>query len=488
MILLRFSGDVSTKARATRARMMERLVSNARDALDANGVKSTIRRTRNRVYVEADDERASAILARVFGIQSVSPLERRCPEDLETIVAEGAALFSERVAGRRFAVRARRVGTRLGTSLRGGDVERALGTALLPGSAGVDLENPEVTARVELCDGEAYLFGEHRPGPGGLPLGVEGRAVALVSGGFDSAVAAWQVMKRGVALDHVFCNLGGLSHELGTLRVMKQVADHWSYGDRPMFHAVDFAALLDEIRARTEQKYWQILLKRLMVRAAEAVARERRCAAIVTGEAIGQVSSQTLTNLNVITEAAGMAILRPLVTCNKEDIIAQARAIGTHDLSKVVGEYCAIVPRRPATHASLGVVLREEALIDLGLLDEAVANRRVLDLRDLSLSAMSAPELDTDRIPEGARVIDLRAKPAFADWHWPDAVRLDLPEALRLIPALDRSVEYVLYCEFGLLSAHLAELMQREGLRAHHVRGGLRAVKSLAAQAGRRDS
>ena len=138
--------------------------------------------------------------------------------------------------------------------------------------------------------------------------------------------------------------------------------------------------------------------------------------------------------------------------------------------------------------ASLGVVLREEALIDLGLLDEAVANRRVLDLRDLSLSAMSAPELDTDRIPEGARVIDLRAKPAFADWHWPDAVRLDLPEALRLIPALDRSVEYVLYCEFGLLSAHLAELMQREGLRAHHVRGGLRAVKSLAAQAGRRDS
>lgn len=485
MILLRFSGDVSTKSRATWARMVDRLLENARDALASHGIEGSVRRTRNRVYVDAESPEAAAVLARVFGIQSVSPLERRCPEELAAIVTEGTALFRERVTGRRFAVRARRVGSKDEGALRSSDVERALGAALLPCSAGVDLDQPEVVARVELCDGEGYLFGEHLPGPGGLPLGVEGRAVALVSGGFDSAVAAWHVLKRGVSLDHVFCNLGGVAHELGTLRVMKVLADRWSYGDRPLFHAVDFAPLLDEIRARTEQKYWQILLKRLMLRAAEAVASERRCAAIVTGDAIGQVSSQTLVNLNAITQATRMAVLRPLVTCNKEDIIAESKRIGTHDLSKVVGEYCAIVPRKPATHASVGAVMRQEEQIDLGLLDAALADRRVMDLRALSLEALHAPELDVREIPEDAHVIDLRGKAAYGEWHWPGAVRLDFPEALRVIPALDRSRAYVLYCEFGLMSAHLAELMQREGLRAHHVRGGMRAVRSLAGAAVR---
>jgi thiamine biosynthesis protein ThiI len=312
--------------------------------------------------------------------------------------------------------------------------------------------------------------------------------VALVSGGFDSAVAAWQAMKRGVAVDHVFCNLGGASHELGALRVSKELADGWAHGDRPRFHAVDFGPLLDEIRGRTERKYWQLLLKRQMLRAAEAVAAERRCAAIVTGEAIGQVSSQTLVNLGVISQATQLPVLRPLVTCNKEEIIATARAIGTHDLSKVVGEYCAIVPRRPATHARLESVLREERAIDPGLLATAVAARRVLDLRALALDALGLPELETAGIPAGATVVDLRPREAFAAWHWPDAVRLDFAEALRVLPSLDRGREYVLYCEFGLMSAHLAELMQKEGLRARHVRGGLRAVRAFAARAGRPDS
>jgi thiamine biosynthesis protein ThiI len=488
VILLRFSGDLSTKSRTTWRRMVERLVRNVEDALASEGLTAEVRRTRNRLYVETDAAEAAEVLSRVFGLQSLSPLEARCPESLDAIVSEGEALFGERVAGRRFAVRSRRVGNREEGSLRSKDVERALGAALLPHAERVDLGDPEVVARVELCEGEAYLFGEHRPGPGGLPLGVEGRAVALVSGGFDSAVAAWQVMRRGVALDHVFCNLGGASHELGALRVMKVVADRWSYGDRPIFHGVDFAALLDEIRERTEQKYWQILLKRWMLRAAAAVAAERRCQAIVTGEAIGQVSSQTLTNLGVISEATRLPILRPLVATNKDDIIAASRDIGTHDLSKVVGEYCAIVPRRPATHASLGAVLREEEKIDPAILETALAERRVLDLRDLSLDGLGVPELETSTIPPDAVVIDLRPKGPYAEWHWPDAVRLDFAEALRVFPSLDRGREYVLYCEFGLLSAHLAELMQREGLRARHVSGGLRAVRSLAEREGRRGS
>jgi len=479
MILLRLSGDVSTKARATRGRFVSRLVANLRDALRSAGIEAELRRTHDRIHVAADTAEATAVLARAFGIQSLSPVEARCPERLDDVVAAGARLFAPRVAGRRFAVRARRVGARHEGSVSARDVERELGTALLPGAAGVDLDHPEVVARVELCEGEAHLFGDHVAGPGGLPLGVEGRALALVSGGFDSAVAAWHVMKRGVALDHLFCNLGGASHELGTLRVMKELADRWSAGHRPVLHAVDFGPLMDEIRGRTEQRYWQIVLKRQMLRAAERVARERGAAALVTGEALGQVSSQTLTNLGVIGEATGMPILRPLVGANKEDIIAQARHVGTHDLSRVVGEYCAMVPRRPATHASLAAVLRQEEALDGSLVASAVAARREIDLRGLSLEAIGLPELETAAVPEGATVLDLRPKPAFAAWHWPGAVRLDFAEALRVLPSLDRTRDYVLVCEFGLLSAHLAELMQKEGLRARHVRGGMAALRKL---------
>jgi thiamine biosynthesis protein ThiI len=298
-------------------------------------------------------------------------------------------------------------------------------------------------------------------------------------------------MRRGVALDLVFCNLGGASHELGTLRVAKELVDRWAHGERPVLHAVDFAALLDEIRGKSEQRYWQILLKRLMVRAACAVARERRCEALVTGDALGQVSSQTLTNLAVVGEAARLPILRPLVGANKEEIIAQSRVVGTHDLSQVVDEYCAMVPRRPATHASLGAVLEQEAALDLSLLDAAVSARRRIDLRGVSLDAIGLPELETTEVPEGATVIDLRPKPAFAGWHWPDAVRLDFSEALRVLSSLDPEREYVLYCDFGLMSAHLAELMQKQGLRARHVRGGTATLRRFAAdadRAGRRGS
>jgi thiamine biosynthesis protein ThiI len=118
------------------------------------------------------------------------------------------------------------------------------------------------------------------------------------------------MLRRGVRVDYAFCNLGGETHQLGVLRVAKLLADRWSYGDRPRLHAIDFAAVADELRARTQPRYWQILLKRMMLRAAARVLRERRASAIVTGDAVGQVSSQTLPNLAVISRATSEAILR----------------------------------------------------------------------------------------------------------------------------------------------------------------------------------
>lgn len=331
--------------------------------------------------------------------------------------------------------------------------------------------------RVEVHRGAAHLFHDSTPGAGGLPLGTEGRAVALVSGGFDSAVAAWHLLRRGVRLDYVFCNLGGRTHEVGALRVMKVIAERWSYGDRPRLHALDFRPVVRELMEHTEPRLWQILLKREMLRAAEAIARAVRGRAIVTGEALGQVSSQTLTNLAVISQATPLPILRPLVGFHKEEIIAVANRIGTGPLSAVVGEYCAIVPRRPATAARLTDVLREEERRDPAQLEQAVKSAQRIELRGFDPDAQLLADLETSEVPAGASVLDLRSREEFAAWHFPDAARLEFPEALRAYPAFARDREYVVYCEYGLKSAHLAELMREAGLRAHHFRGGTRALR-----------
>ena len=451
---------------------------NLEDALTSHGCEFTVDRTWSRITVETDDPTAVEVCRRVFGVQSVSPVERHEWSDLDELVALAADHFREAVRDRRFAVRARRGGNAADKiPFNSGDVERALGAALLPDAARVDLGNPEVTAAVEVRRHHADFYTDRLTAPGGLPLGVEGRALALVSGGFDSAVAAWLMLKRGLGLDYLFFNLGGLAHEVGVLQVMKVVADRWSYGDRPRLYAVDLRPAVESLQEHVTPRYWQVILKRLMLIAASRLASGRRWAALVTGEAVGQVSSQTLQNLAVISRASELPILRPLVGFNKDEIVDRARAIGTFELSSAVGEYCAILPRNPATHSRLDVIEREEAKLDLDLLAQAVETRRTIDLRDLDPDRIGARQLEVDRVPEGSTVIDMRTRQAFDSWHYPGALFLDYGQALRGYPSFSREQRYLLYCEVGLKSAHLAELMQAEGFVAHHVRGGIRQLR-----------
>ena len=488
LLLLRFSGDLTTKADATRRRMTSRLIENLRASIKASGRKARVMRDRNRIFVEleqgpgpSDDEMASR-LARVFGIESVSLSHVEEWSSLEDVVRAGREFGEPFVRDRRFAIRARRVGDRNEVPLRSPDIERDLGEALRPIAARVDLSNPEATIFVEVDASRAYYFVATERAAGGLPLGTEGRAVSLLSGGFDSPVASWRLLRRGVALDYVFCNLGGRTHQLETLTIAKRLADLWQCGTRPRFHAIDFDAVSREIQDKITMRYWQVILKRMMLRSAEAVAARYDAAAIVTGESIGQVSSQTLQNLSVIAEGAKLPILRPLVGNNKNEIIAESKIVGTHDLSAKVGEYCAIVPSRPATSARLTDILEEESKLDPAVLEEALETRCEFILADLDLDAWDAKDLVASEIECSNTVIDLRSKSAFDSWHYRDALFLDFPNALRAYPSFDSGQSYVLYCEFGLKSAHLADLMRRAGMNARHISGGLREVRRIAGE------
>lgn len=473
--LVRFSGELSTKSRRTRKRFQRRLVQNLRDGFASTGVEAVVHPDWSRLYVEAANEDFLPIVSRTFGISSCSLVVAECEADLDRIVEVGHARFADAVRGRRYAVRARRSG-RHGFS--SDDIHRQLGAALNPGAT-VDLGNPDVTVFVEVRGDRAWFYEAGIPGPDGLPLGVQGRGVALLSGGFDSAAAAWMVLRRGVRLDYVFCNLGGAAYERMVVEVAKVLADDWSHGTSPKLHVVPFVDVVEAMRERARPAYLQVVLKRLMYRAAAAVADEVHAEAIVTGEAIGQVSSQTLTNLRAIDDASPLPVLRPLVGFNKNEIIDRCREIGTHDISARVREYCSVAPGRPVTAASVEEVRAQHEAVGDEVLAQALAAREVLDLRSLRTQTMVGSGLYVSEVPPSAEVIDTRTGEAWDDWHWPGARRADLDELEAGFGELDRERTYVLYCEEGIRTAYVAELMQRAGYEAYSFLGGAPRLRKL---------
>lgn len=476
-LLLRLAPDLTVKSDRIRAKFVNRLVHNIRTALGDAGVPFALTRQWSRLFVETEDARAKDILSRVFGLSSLSVIEHQCEATLEEIVRVGASAYQEAVRGKTFAVRPRRVGAHSYTSM---DVAKALGAALRPFATKVDLARPEVEIWVEVRNGDAYLFSDATPAPGGLPLGVSGRVLCLFSGGFDSAVAAWMMMKRGVDVEFAFCNLAGQAYERQVVGLAKVLTSEWGYGSRPKFHVLDFTAVADEIRKKVKPSHAQIVLKRCFYRAANALAAEAHADALLTGECVGQVSSQTLKNLRTIEEVATLPVLRPVVGMDKLDICEVAKRIGTFELSAAVQEYCQLVPDKPVTACRPEVAQREEQDFAFAVLDQAVAGRRTLMLKDLSPSDLVMPYLYTTELPQGATVIDCRPEAAFEGWHYPEALQFELHDLLDGFKRLDKKKPYVLYCPHGLQSAVAAERMQKAGFDAVSFKGGVRALRDFS--------
>lgn len=311
-------------------------------------------------------------LARVFGIANFSPT-RAASRDLEEVKAAVLGELGDRRAPT-FRVSSRRADKRFPKT--SGEIEREVGGAIKAATGmTVRLDAPDLTIHLEVQPDRILYSFEKVAGPGGFPVGGSGKVMALLSGGIDSPVAAWRMMKRGcrvlLAHFHAFPLLDRTTIDK-TRRLAERLAE-WQYRSRLLL--VPFGPVQQTIVASCPAPLRVVLYRRFMVRIAERLSARTGAKALVTGESVAQVASQTLDNLAAIDQAARGPVLRPLVGMDKEEITAEARRIGTFGISTLPDQDCCqlFVPRSPATAARLGEVLRAEEALDVeSLVGDAV--------------------------------------------------------------------------------------------------------------------
>ena len=247
----------------------------------------------------------------------------------------------------------------------------------------VDLENPDLNCFVEIVSDSAFLYFEKEKGPGGLPVGTAGKVLSLLSSGFDSPVASWQLMRRGCRVDFIHFHSYPQTSKESQENVWEIVKVLNQYQFSSKLFLIPFLDIQKEISVKSEDARSRVVLyRRFMMRIAEQIARKENYGALVTGDSLGQVASQTLENIGVISQATIMPIFRPLIGTNKEDIIDTARQIGTYEISaRPYDDCCSLfLPEHPETRAKLEVILEIEKKLDEDkLISEAVGGIEVVE-------------------------------------------------------------------------------------------------------------
>jgi thiamine biosynthesis protein ThiI len=466
--------EIMMKSKPVRMRFTKMLETNIRNVLRKIDEDAKVQRQWDKIMVKvpADKPEMQSVyaerLACIPGIAHVLQVKESTFESVDDIYQQTLAVYRDQLAGKTFCVRVRRSGQHDFNSI---EVERYVGGGLnqFTEAAGVRLKNPDITVNLEIDRDNLYLVEKRIDGLGGFPMATQEDVLSLISGGFDSGVSSYQFIKRGSRTHYCFFNLGGDQHEIG----VKQVAYHlWQkYGEshKVKFVSVPFDPVVSEILEKVDNGQMGVILKRMMMRAATRVANKMGIQALVTGEAMGQVSSQTLTNLNVIDRCTEMLILRPLIVMDKQDIINISRKIGTEDFAKSIPEYCGVISQKPTVKAVLSKIEAEEAKFSEGLLDRVIEAAEIIDIREIATSMdtkITATET-VDVISGGEVVVDIRAPEE--EEQSPLAIE---GVEIKTIPffklatqfaALDKDKTYLLYCDRGVMSKLQALYLQEQG-------------------------
>lgn len=469
--------EIIIKSAPVRKRFIKQLRDNLRRLLKVVDPSIVVQRDWEKIEITAPstelslaqrqslEAKTSEVLRRTPGIGHFSLINEYKVGDLHDIYEKTLHHWQGRLAGKRFCVRAKRSGKHAFSS---GDVERYVGGGLMQHTenAGVKLKEPDVTVMLEIKHDRLFVIENKIQGLGGFPLGSQGAVLSLISGGFDSTVSSYLTMKRGLRTHFCFFNLGGAQHEQGVQEVSYYLWKKYGASHPVKFISVPFEGVVTEILENVDNSYMGVVLKRMMLRAASAVADTMKTPALVTGESVAQVSSQTLPNLNVIDRVTDTIVLRPLITMDKGDIISLARIIGTEGFAAVMPEYCGVISVKPTTRARLDKAEAVETKFDMSVLERAINDRVVTDVRELADTVMSESSVSVVQVVTTTdAIIDIRhpdevlANPLAVEGV--EVLSLPFYGLNKAFTTLNGNKTYYLYCDKGIMSqlhaAHLQE-------------------------------
>jgi len=385
-VLLIKSGELVLKG-LNRRTFEDQLIKNLRRALAPLGnwqfslSQSTLQAIPQ--TIDVDMHAAAERVGQVFGISGYSRA-LRCPKDMTQILNHSADYLHEQLAfAKTFKCEAKRSDKTF--PLKSPEICGTVGGHLLNAfpHLSVDVHNPEVTVNIEIRDQYAFLHADQIRGAGGLPVGTAGDAALLISGGIDSPVAAWMMARRGLRLTAIHFAAPPYTSERAEEKVHKLLQQVARYAGRIRLFVVPFTAAQEAIKAHCPEELFTLIMRRVMMRVSETIALRENCGALITGESLGQVASQTIQALACTDAATTLPVFRPLIGCDKDEAVRLARQIGTFDISILPYEDCCTVftPRRPRTRPKLAMLERAEKALDLDtMIQEAIDGAKYLSL------------------------------------------------------------------------------------------------------------
>ncbi len=330
-------------------------------------------------YIDMDA--AADVVSKVFGIAGYSRAAA-VPKDMQTIVRAAAEYLKpelDRIST--FKVESKRSDKHF--PLKSPEISREVGGYLLKNNPHltVDVHNPDVVVNVEVREKYAFIHGNQQKGAGGMPVGTAGKAAILISGGIDSPVAAYMMAKRGVVLTGIHFASPPYTSDRAEQKVHELMEEVAAYAGRMNLFVVNFTEIQEQIKDHCPEDLFTIIMRRMMMRCAERIARSQGCGALITGESLGQVASQTLDAIQCTDAVAGLPIFRPVIGMDKNEIVAISRQIGTFDTSIQPYEDCCTVftPKHPRLHPGLETLEKAETALDMdALVERAVKNTRLV--------------------------------------------------------------------------------------------------------------
>nr|BET44607.1 MAG: tRNA 4-thiouridine(8) synthase ThiI [Candidatus Aschnera chinzeii] len=474
-LIIKIFPEINIKSKYVRLLFIKNLSYNIKHVLRYNHVYVNVMYFWDKIEIfinkNMNHKHICNILVNIPGIQYVLIIEEYSFLDIHDIANQTYTKYKNILEKKTFCVRVKRNGNHNFTSVK---AEQYIGNILNNqiNSASVKLNEPDITIDIEINNKKFFFVICKLQGLGGFPIGTQGNVLSLISGGFDSTVSSYMLLRRGCRVHYCFFNFGDINHEINVKQIVYYLWHRFGSSHTVKFFSINFVPVITELFRTINKSYINIILKRIMIRIASKIAVNYKIQALATGDSIGQVASQTLINLSLIDNITDHLILRPLISYDKENIINIARDIGTADISSKIPELCGMSLKKPITAAKIMDVEYQEAKFNLAILDVVIKEISIIDIQkiyfNLKLNSVIQDIEIVSIYHNNDVIIDIR----LPEEQEKNPLKCDDVE-IKLIPFYNllkeivkfpKNKTYLLYCQHGVMSRLQANYLFINGI------------------------